>query len=139
MADTATLLALLVHTLKAAAEVLKHQRQQMHLCTASCLAADRVLFDSYGGPIAKRQTCIDNWSKAIREKAGISKSFRLLHELRHHFGSVHAANGTPMPVLQKLMRHAEIKTMMIYIEINQNELEATAQKTVELLDFRLEK
>jgi len=41
-----------------------------------------------------------------------------------------------MPVLQKLMRHSEIKTTMIYIEINQNELEAAAQKTVELLDFQ---
>jgi len=28
---------------------------------------------------------------------------------------------------------------MIYIEINQQELENAAQKTVELLDFRLEK
>lgn len=122
--------------IKVAAEVLKHQRQQMHLCTSSCFEADRVFFDSYGRPIAKRQTCIDNWSKVIREKAGIPKSFRLLHGLRHHFGSVHAANGTPMPVLQKLMRHSEIKTTMIYIEINQNELEEAAQKTVELLDFQ---
>ena len=73
------------------------------------------------------------------EKKLDPKSFRLLHGLRHHFGSVHAANGTPMPVLQKLMRHSEIKTTMIYVEINQNELEEAAQKTVELLDFRLEK
>jgi site-specific recombinase XerD len=119
--------------------VLQVTWQQIHLCTSSCLAADRVFFDSYGRPIAKRQTCIDNWSKVIREKAGIPKSFHLLHGLRHHFGSVHAANGTPMPVLQKLMHHSEIKTTMIYIEINQNELEEAAQKTVELLDFRLEK
>ncbi len=120
--------------IKAAAKVLKNQKQLRHLCTKRSLDADCVFFDSNGNPISKRQTCIDNWNKQIREKAKIPKSFRLLHGLRHHFGSVHAANGTPMPVLKRLMRHSDIKTTMMYIEINQQELQSAAQKIVELLN-----
>ena len=85
---------------KALAEVLKNQKEQWHLCTNKSLVVECVFFDSYGNPISKRQTCLDNWNKQIREKAKIPNSFRLLHGLRHHIGSIHAADGTPLAVLK---------------------------------------
>ena len=64
-----------VPLINAAAEVLKHQRQQMHLCTASCLAADRVFFDSYGRPIAKGRPVLITGAKLSEKKLESQKAF----------------------------------------------------------------
>lgn len=39
------------------------------------------------------------------------------HKLRHTFASHHAMAGTPLPVLQAWMGHADIKTTMIYAHL----------------------
>ena len=102
-------------------ERLSEKELLRHLCTKISLETGCVFSGSNGNPISKRQVCIDNWNKQTTEKARISKTFRLLHCWRHHFGSVHAANGTPMPVLKRLMRYSDTKTPIGYIEINQQE------------------
>ena len=42
--------------------------------------------------------------QGLKDKTGIT-NFRMMHGLRHHFGSTHAAKGTPLPTLQRLLRH----------------------------------
>ena len=54
--------------------------------------------------------------KRLRVKTGI-KDFCMIHGLRNHFGSTHAAAGTPLPTLQSLLRHGSTSTTMRYITI----------------------
>lgn len=42
------------------------------------------------------------------------------HRLRHTFGTQLAANGTPLHVVQKLMRHASLETTQLYLGVDEN-------------------
>lgn len=42
------------------------------------------------------------------------------HRLRHTFGTQLAANGTPLHVVQKLMRHASLATTQLYLGVDEN-------------------
>lgn len=46
------------------------------------------------------------------------------HSLRHTFGTECAARGVPVPEIQRLMGHADIKTTMRYVTVNQAQLDA---------------
>ncbi len=64
----------------------------------------------------------------LRKKTGIETDFRMLHGLRHHYGSTHAAAGTPIPVLRGLMRHSSMKQTERYITIKEDEMIAASEK-----------
>ena len=66
----------------------------------------------------------------LRDKTGIT-NFRMMHGLRHHFGSTHAARGTPLPTLQRLLRHGSTSMTMRYITILDSEIIEAAEKNTE--------
>jgi integrase len=50
--------------------------------------------------------------------AGISMPW---HSLRHTFGTECAARGVPLPVIQELMGHADIKTTLRYVTVSETQ------------------
>jgi hypothetical protein len=53
--------------------------------------------------------------KKIKQKTSISKNVELTpHTLRRTFTTHHAENGTPLPILQKLLGHSSIRTTSLY-------------------------
>ncbi|MEK9666369.1 MAG: hypothetical protein VW701_04410, partial [Deltaproteobacteria bacterium] len=56
------------------------------------------------GCAGKKSRSIQIVYQRLRDKTGLT-NFRMMHGLRHHFGSTHAAKGTPLPTLQRLLRH----------------------------------
>ena len=69
----------------------------------------------------------------LRDKTGIT-NFRMMHGLRHHFGSTHAAKGTPLPTLQRLLRHGSTSMTMRYITIFESENIEAAEKIEKIFD-----
>lgn len=96
---------------------------------------DSVFFTVKGYSLKEGSSSFDHMFKRIRKNAGIGNDFRMLHGLRHHFGSVHASIGTPIPVLMKLMRHTSMKMTMRYVEI----LEEEEREAANLFDLYLKK
>ncbi len=66
---------------------------------------------------------VDHYRGLVRlyKKAGVSVPRSPVHALRHTFGTVSAAKGVPMPVLQELMGHAEVNTTRRYIDVNEKQ------------------
>ena len=64
----------------------------------------------------------------LRKKTRIETDFRMMHGLRHHYGSIHAAAGTPISVLKDLMRHSSMKQTERYITIKEDEMIAASEK-----------
>ena len=58
----------------------------------------------------------------------------MMHGLRHHFGSTHAAKGTPLPTLQRLLRHGSTSMTMRYITILDSENIEAAEKIEKVFD-----
>lgn len=54
--------------------------------------------------------------RGVYKDAGIQKAN--IHTLRHTFGAHAAMAGVPIPTLQKLMGHADIKTTMVYVHVD---------------------
>lgn len=50
------------------------------------------------------------------------------HRLRSTFGTLHALEGVPLPVVQRLMRHRNIQTTMRYIEVDQTLLDEAQER-----------
>ncbi len=57
----------MISLIKAAAKVIKYQKQLRRLCPRRSLEADCVFFQSNGNPISKRKACIDNWNKQMEQ------------------------------------------------------------------------
>jgi integrase len=55
----------------------------------------------------------------VKKLAGITRRFRF-HDLRHSFACRHAAAGTPLQIIQKMMGHASIKTTERYSRVDEN-------------------
>jgi integrase/recombinase XerD len=45
-----------------------------------------------------------------------------VHSLRHSYGTELAARGVPLPVIQRLMGHADVRTTMRYITVGESQL-----------------
>jgi integrase len=85
---------------------------------------DLVFRNSEGGPLNRSNVTQRVFAEAIR-KAGVPRI--RLHDLRHTFGTLHAANGTDLIELRYLMGHSNITTTMKYIRqsaLNQRAAEA---------------
>jgi site-specific recombinase XerD len=67
------------------------------------------------------------------EKSGIQKDVSL-HSLRHSFASHLLAMGTSLFTIQKLMGHDDIRTTMVYLQINHQD---KAQQTISPLELLL--
>lgn len=76
-----------------------------------------VLTREDGGPLVYN-TLVKETS-ALYERAEVERPRMPLHALRHTFGTTMAGRGTPLPVLQALMGHADIRTTMRYVDVNE--------------------
>jgi integrase len=61
-----------------------------------------------------------------KKLAGITRRFRF-HDLRHSFASRHAAAGTPLQIIQKMMGHASIKMTERYSRVDVNAVKAAVR------------
>lgn len=51
------------------------------------------------------------------------------HSLRHAFGTELAGRGVPLPTIQELMGHADIKTTMRYVTVNESQMDEAIART----------
>ena len=58
----------------------------------------------------------------------------MMHGLRHHFGSTHAAKGTPLPTFQKPLGHGSTSMTIRYITIFDSENIKAAEKIEKVFD-----
>jgi len=65
----------------------------------------------------RSEQVLNNYLKGIGDAIGTDKKI-VFHLARHSFGT-YMANKVPLPTLQKLLQHSEIKTTMIYVNMNQ--------------------
>lgn len=69
-----------------------------------------------GGHYSSRS--IDHIVRTAVRKSGINKNITT-HTFRHSFATHLMETGTPLPVIQKLLGHASIKTTMIYLHVTE--------------------
>ena len=72
-----------------------------------------------------RGHCLRLWDSARRE-AGIEDV--RLHDLRHTFASHAVMNGVPVPVVARLLGHANVKMTLRYAHLADKEIEAAAER-----------
>ena len=68
-----------------------------------------------------RQTVFTRLWNDIRTKAGLGEDFRF-HDLRHTVASRLADRGVPVPIIQELLAHTDIKTTMRYVHNKKDHL-----------------
>src|SRR5690606_15217314 len=59
--------------------------------------------------------------RALYEMAEVEVPPKPIHCLRHSFGTTMAARNVPLPVLQALLGHADIKTTMRYVDVGEDQ------------------
>ena len=57
---------------------------------------------------------------SLYEHAGVRRPPKPIHCLRHTFGTV-MAKRVPLPVLQKLMGHADVQTTLRYVDVSEDD------------------
>ena len=70
----------------------------------------------------------------IRQRAELPKGFRLLHGLRHQYGSMLAENGANIVELRDLLRHSDVRVSERYLHSNNERLRQVANKLGNQLD-----
>ena len=113
--------------------ILQSQWEIRNFRTKATAKADVVFFTISGRPWGSSEKIITQHSKRIREKAGLPSNFRMLHGLRHVFGTLHALHGTPLPILSKLLTHKTLSVTERYIEIAREDALASANLTGEII------
>ena len=64
------------------------------------------------------------WKK-VRKLAGIEDV--RLHDLRHTFASQAAMQGIPLPVVARLLGHAQVQMTLRYAHVSDRDVEAAAE------------
>ena len=62
----------------------------------------------------------------IRSRAGIRDV--QLHDLRHTFASQAAMQGIPLPVVARLLGHAQVEMTLRYAHVSDRDVEAAAER-----------
>jgi integrase len=89
------------------------------------------VFPGRGG---KLRVDIHKAVNAIRDKAGLPKTFRALHGLRHTYASMLASSGkVDMYVLQKLMTHKSPAMTQRYAHLRDETLKQASQLAGDLM------
>lgn len=70
----------------------------------------------------------------IRQRAELPKGFRLVHGLRHQYGSMLAENGANIVELRDLLRHSDVRVSERYLHSNNERLRQVANKLGDQLD-----
>ena len=82
------------------------------------------VFPSPSDPTRAR-TDLGLWKKA-RKLAGIEDV--RLHDLRHRFASQAAMQGIPLPVVARLLGHAQVQMTLRYAHVSDRDVEAAAER-----------
>ena len=115
-------------------KILDEQFQIKHLRNPEAASKDMIFFSKTGCVLGPSDKIFTQTSAQIRERAGLPKNFRMVHGLRHVFGTLHAVAGTPALLLKELMTHKDLNTTLRYIEIASNEAKHASDKTGEIID-----
>lgn len=83
------------------------------------------VFPSKVDPSASRSSELSLWRK-VRRTANL-KNVRL-HDLRHTFASHAVMAGVPLPVLSRLLGHAQLRMTLRYAHVSDCETEAAAER-----------
>ena len=70
------------------------------------------------------------WKK-VRKLAGIEDV--RLHDLRHTFASQAAMQGIPLPVVARLLGHAQVQMTLRYAHVSDRDVEAAAERIGEVM------
>ena len=71
-------------------------------------------------------TKADQLQYSVRREAGIEDV--RLHDLRRTFASHAVMNGVPVPVVARLLGHADVKMTLRYAHLADKEIEAAAER-----------
>jgi integrase len=89
------------------------------------------VFPGRGG---RQRTTIAVQARRIRDAAGLPRTFRPIHGLRHHFASMLASSGkVDMFALQRLLTHKDPKMTLRYAHLRDDALKRAAQLASELI------
>ena len=80
------------------------------------------------------RSSLDRVFKRVAERAELPKGFRLLHGLRHQYGSMLAENGANIVELRDLLRHSDVRVSERYLHSNNERLRQVANKLGDQLD-----
>ncbi len=83
------------------------------------------VFPSRADPAVNRSAELSLWRK-VRRVAGITDV--RLHDLRHTFASHAVMAGVPLPVLSRLLGHAQMRMTLRYAHVSDPEISAAAQR-----------
>ena len=83
------------------------------------------VFSSPSDPTRAR-TDLGLW-KRVRKLAGIEDV--RLNDLRHTFASQAAMQGIPLPVVARLLGHAQVQMTLRYAHVSDRDVEAAAERT----------
>jgi integrase len=73
----------------------------------------RLLFPNLRGTLPRRRDNVGKYGlKPVLKKLGLPTKFAGLHIFRHGLATELADKNTPIPVLQKQMRHADVRTTL---------------------------
>jgi len=61
------------------------------------------------------------WWKRLLKKAGLPDTYRF-HDLRHSFATKLIRKKIPLPIVQKFLRHSDIKTTMRYVHLDDSDM-----------------
>ena len=70
----------------------------------------------------------------IKKKAGLPKSFRGFHGLRHAYASMLVSNGTPLYVVQQLLGHRDIRMTSRYSHLADDTLRSASSLAETLIN-----
>ena len=74
---------------------------------------------------ARARAGLGLWEK-VRKLAGIEDV--RLHDLRHTFASQAAMQGIPLPVVARLLGHAQVQMTLRYAHVSDRDVEAAAER-----------
>lgn len=89
----------------------------------------------FPGKNGGRRVHIDVQARKIRDLAGLPKTFRPCHGLRHYFGTELAARGANITVISELMGHKSIEITKRYVKAREDQ----KREAVELVSIGGEK
>ena len=88
------------------------------------------VFPSPRNPARPRSRNLPFWYRA-RQEAGIEDV--RLHDLRHTHASHAVMNGVPVPVVARLLGHADVRTTLRYAHLGDREVEAAAERVGQVI------
>ena len=89
------------------------------------------VFPSVSDPSRPRSREPQLWNR-VRREAGIGDV--RLHDLRHTVASQAAMNGVPLPVVARLLGHANVHMTMRYAHVGDREVEAAAERVGQAIE-----